>query len=51
MLEAVRGRTYALLGDLLFLKYYAVFDLEKRRIGLARNNDHTTLDDVLHHRR
>lgn len=30
MIEVVRGRAYALLGDLFFLKYYVVFDLDKR---------------------
>jgi hypothetical protein len=47
MIEIVRNRTDVLLGDLFFLRYYAVFDLAKRQIGLVRNNDHTTLDEAM----
>jgi hypothetical protein len=48
LIEVVRNREELFLGDAFFLRYYAVFDLEKRRIGLAKNNDKTTLDDVKH---
>lgn len=47
LLENVKNRPEIFLGDTFFLRYYAVFELNERRIGLAKNNDHTTLEDVL----
>lgn len=47
LLENVKNRYEIFLGDTFFLNYYAVFDLEQRRIGLVKNNDIPTLKYII----
>jgi hypothetical protein len=47
LIETVQGQGYAIVGAAFFQQYYAVFDVEQRRIGLARSNDERKLTDVL----
>lgn len=43
----MKWRQEIFLGDTFFLRYYAVFDLEQKRIGLVKNDDRTTLRDII----
>lgn len=47
LIEVVSESEYLYLGAVFFQRYYALFDLEQAKIGLVRNDDTTTLADVL----
>ena len=40
-------KTKLYLGAAWMLKYYVVFDLDKREIGMAKNNDNPGLDKII----
>lgn len=46
MVEVVT-ESYLYVGAIFFQRYYALFDIKQRRIGIARNNDISTIGDLL----
>ena len=46
-IEDVKGSESLFLGAAFMLKYYASFDLDTKQIGLAKNNENPTLQEVL----
>lgn len=46
-IELIKNFSAVILGDAFFSKYFAYFDLEDYQIGLARNKEVITLEDVL----
>lgn len=46
LIETVQGSGYLFFGAVFFSRYYALFDTEGRRIGLARSKEVKQLADV-----
>ncbi len=46
-IETVTEEEFMYLGTAFFLRYYTIFDIDRRQIGIAKNNDNTTLEEVL----